>query len=351
MRTSPDDRGAPSRPIAASVWPPAVERTLHAAPGVTEAIVLSRFDYGEADRILTLITPGGGKIKAIAKGIRKPTSRIGGIVEPFAELRLALAQGRTFDVITQVEVSTHGSHARRPRVVRDRLVPGGAGQRHARGAPRRRDVYLLLKRAYEILDAGMAPGRSPGGSRCTSPTSSACDRRSIAAWRAAASSRRTSATAGSRRSAACCASAARVRRSSVRLSLDGPQAPEGVPARMSRRCGAPGPPEIEREVELAMREFRVSPSTGPRSLAFLDECPRRAAEGPSTAGLSAMAIGQLRDIVDRRSSTALVPGARPGGPEFVACLGFVSPTPVRQPPGGALPGSGRSARRPVDALA
>jgi DNA repair protein RecO (recombination protein O) len=44
----------------------------------TDAIVLSRFDLGEADRVLTLITPGGGKLKAIAKGIRKPTSRIGG---------------------------------------------------------------------------------------------------------------------------------------------------------------------------------------------------------------------------------------------------------------------------------
>ena len=52
----------------------------------TEAIVLSRFDFGEADRILTLITPAGGKIKAIAKGIRRPTSRIGGSLEPFAEL-------------------------------------------------------------------------------------------------------------------------------------------------------------------------------------------------------------------------------------------------------------------------
>ena len=44
----------------------------------TDAIVLSRFDFGEADRILTLITPGSGKLKAIAKGIRRPTSRIGG---------------------------------------------------------------------------------------------------------------------------------------------------------------------------------------------------------------------------------------------------------------------------------
>ena len=79
---------------------------------VTEAIVLSRFDYGEADRILTLMTPSGGKIKAIAKGIRRPTSRIGGSVEPFAELRLALAHGRTFDVITQVSVVHAWLHMR-----------------------------------------------------------------------------------------------------------------------------------------------------------------------------------------------------------------------------------------------
>jgi DNA repair protein RecO (recombination protein O) len=51
---------------------------------VTDAIVLSRFDFGEADRILTLLTPELGKIKAIAKGIRRPTSRIGGSLEPLA---------------------------------------------------------------------------------------------------------------------------------------------------------------------------------------------------------------------------------------------------------------------------
>ena len=70
----------------------------------TEAIVLSRFDLGEADRVLTLITPTGGKLKAIAKGVRRPTSRLGGSLEPFAELTVALARGRTFDVVTQVSV-------------------------------------------------------------------------------------------------------------------------------------------------------------------------------------------------------------------------------------------------------
>ena len=50
----------------------------------TDAIVLSRFDLGEADRVLTLITPGIGKLKAIAKGVRRPTSRLGGSLEPAA---------------------------------------------------------------------------------------------------------------------------------------------------------------------------------------------------------------------------------------------------------------------------
>jgi len=65
----------------------------------TSAIVLSRFDLGEADRVLTLLTPHDGKLKAIAKGVRRPRSRLGGSLEPFAELHLVLAHGRTFDVV------------------------------------------------------------------------------------------------------------------------------------------------------------------------------------------------------------------------------------------------------------
>lgn len=126
----------------------------------TEAIVLSRFDYGEADRILTLLTPGSGKVKAIAKGIRRPTSRIGGSLEPFAELRLALAHGRTFDVVTQVQVVHPWLR------LRDDLVSFGTASYLAELADRTQEerhaaesVYVLLRRAYELLDAGMAPGR------------------------------------------------------------------------------------------------------------------------------------------------------------------------------------------------
>ncbi len=126
----------------------------------TDAIVLSRFDYGEADRILTLLTPGSGKIKAIAKGIRRQNSRIGGSLEPFAELRLALAHGRTFDVVTQVEVIHPWLN------LRDNLISFGTASYMAEMADRTQEerhvaesVYILLKRGYEILDGGMIPAR------------------------------------------------------------------------------------------------------------------------------------------------------------------------------------------------
>jgi len=67
----------------------------------TEAIVLRSMDLGEADRVLTLLTPRLGKLRVIAKGIRKPRSRIGGALEPFSDVHLVLAVGRTFDVVTQ----------------------------------------------------------------------------------------------------------------------------------------------------------------------------------------------------------------------------------------------------------
>ena len=69
----------------------------------TEAIVLRRKDFGEADRMLTLFTPERGKLRVVAKGIRKPRSRKAGHLELFTCSRLLLAKGRDLDVITQAE--------------------------------------------------------------------------------------------------------------------------------------------------------------------------------------------------------------------------------------------------------
>jgi DNA repair protein RecO (recombination protein O) len=69
----------------------------------TEAVVLRRFNLGEADRLLTLYTLKHGKVKAIAKGVRRPKSRKAGHLEPFTQVELMLARGRELDIITQAE--------------------------------------------------------------------------------------------------------------------------------------------------------------------------------------------------------------------------------------------------------
>jgi DNA repair protein RecO (recombination protein O) len=69
----------------------------------TEAIVLKRSDFGEADRLLTVFTPSRGKVRLIAKGVRKPTSRKSGHVELFTRVNLLVAVGRNLDIVTQAE--------------------------------------------------------------------------------------------------------------------------------------------------------------------------------------------------------------------------------------------------------
>lgn len=69
----------------------------------TKAIVLRHSRLGEADKILTLYTPYLGKIRATAKGVLRPTSRIGGHVETLNHSMLLLARGRNLDIVTQAQ--------------------------------------------------------------------------------------------------------------------------------------------------------------------------------------------------------------------------------------------------------
>jgi len=68
-----------------------------------EGVVLRHSDFGEADRLLVLFTREMGKVRAIAKGVRKPRSRKGGHLEPFTRVNLLLAKGRHLSIITQAE--------------------------------------------------------------------------------------------------------------------------------------------------------------------------------------------------------------------------------------------------------
>ncbi|WP_343908992.1 DNA repair protein RecO [Nocardioides aquiterrae] len=71
-----------------------------------EAIVLRTHKLGEADRIITLLTRQHGRVRAVAKGVRRTTSRFGSRLEPFTHVDLQLAEGRSLDTITQAETLT-----------------------------------------------------------------------------------------------------------------------------------------------------------------------------------------------------------------------------------------------------
>jgi DNA repair protein RecO (recombination protein O) len=86
----------------------------------TEAVVLRHSDWGEADRLLTIFTSYKGKLRAIAKGVRKLNSRKAGHLEPFTLVNLMLARGRDFWIVTQAEMVENFSH------LRDELALTGA---------------------------------------------------------------------------------------------------------------------------------------------------------------------------------------------------------------------------------
>ena len=65
--------------------------------------MLRTHKLGEADRIITFLTRGRGLVRAVGRGVRKTSSRFGGRLEPFMHVDLQLAEGRSLDVITQVE--------------------------------------------------------------------------------------------------------------------------------------------------------------------------------------------------------------------------------------------------------
>jgi DNA repair protein RecO (recombination protein O) len=69
-----------------------------------EALVLRTQKLGEADRIITMITRDRGRVRAVAKGVRKTTSRFGSRLEPFTLIDVQLYQGRSLDVVTQAEI-------------------------------------------------------------------------------------------------------------------------------------------------------------------------------------------------------------------------------------------------------
>jgi len=75
-------------------------------------IVLRRMDLGEADRIVTIFTAERGKLRVVAKGVRRTSSKLAGHLEPFCATRLLIARTRGLDIVSQAETIEHFSHLR-----------------------------------------------------------------------------------------------------------------------------------------------------------------------------------------------------------------------------------------------
>ena len=98
----------------------------------TEALVIRHTNFGEADRILTLYSREKGKIRVVAKGVRKLKSRKAGHLEPFTRVQLQLAKGRDLPIVTQAE--TYRSLFKYPKFVGNNrpggICPGDPGPIH-----------------------------------------------------------------------------------------------------------------------------------------------------------------------------------------------------------------------------
>ncbi len=66
-------------------------------------VVLRTYKLGEADRIVVVLTEDNGKVRAVAKGVRKTSSRFGARLEPMSHVRLLLYRGRELDIVSQAE--------------------------------------------------------------------------------------------------------------------------------------------------------------------------------------------------------------------------------------------------------
>lgn len=67
-------------------------------------VVVRGHRIGETDRVVTIVTQDSGKVRAVAKGVRKPGSRFGSRLEPMSHVQLQLYRGRELDIINQVEL-------------------------------------------------------------------------------------------------------------------------------------------------------------------------------------------------------------------------------------------------------
>ena len=75
-----------------------------------KAVVLGSYKFGEADRVVVLLTEEHGKVRAVAKGVRKTRSSIGARLEPMSHVDVSLRSGKNLDTIAEVKlIHTHSA--------------------------------------------------------------------------------------------------------------------------------------------------------------------------------------------------------------------------------------------------
>ncbi len=120
-----------------------------------QGIVLRSFPFGEADRVVVILSPNHGKLRTVAKGIRKTKSRFGGRLEPFTHVDLVLYEGRNLDTVTQVSIIETFPHLRDDldRVMAAGTMVEAVDAVASEGEPSLR-LFLLLQRGLRALDQG-----------------------------------------------------------------------------------------------------------------------------------------------------------------------------------------------------
>jgi DNA repair protein RecO (recombination protein O) len=127
-------------------------------------VVLRTYKLGEADRIVVVLTRGHGKVRAVAKGVRKTKSRFGGRLEPASHVDLLLYEGRgDLDIVSQAETVDHfrplrDDFDRVARAISMLEVADQLCQEREANAP----LYEMLVGALRTLAASDAPMVVPG---------------------------------------------------------------------------------------------------------------------------------------------------------------------------------------------
>lgn len=121
-------------------------------------VVLRTIKLGEADRIISIATERRGKVRAVAKGVRKTKSRFGSRLEPLQHVSLQLYEGRELDTITQAETVDSFRTVREDldRLTRATALLEAVDHLLQEGEDNPRVLQMLLG-ALRTLEAGPAP--------------------------------------------------------------------------------------------------------------------------------------------------------------------------------------------------